>query len=124
MRTNAELFAQIPVLTPERRIWRAVLEQAYLDAHLPLEPDGSEPVERTVARTFLCTDSPELRLVCDYAEIPRDRVLLWARTYFSSGDPAVPLSESPPQTNIENVSAVSAERIEIVVAMTDSGVSP
>jgi hypothetical protein len=124
MRTNAELFAQIPVLTPERRIWRAVLEQAYLDAHLPREADGSEPVERTLARAFLCTEGPELRLVCDYAEIPRDRVLLWAREYFSRGDPAVPLSESPPQTNTENVHAVSAERIEIVVVMNHSGVSP
>lgn len=124
MRTNAELFALIPVLTPERRIWRAVLEQAYLDAHLPLEGDGCEPVERTLARTFLCTDSPELRLVCDYAEIPRDRVIGWARTYFSAAEPAVPSLGIPSPTNIDDLSAVSAKRIEIVVAMTDSGVLP
>lgn len=124
MRTNAELFAQIPVLTPERRIWRAVLEQAYFDAHLPLEADGSEPVERTVARAFLSTDSPELRLVCEYAEIPRDRVIVWARGHFSLAAPAESSGGNPPQTKNEDANAASAESIELVVAMTDSGVSP
>jgi|GEM_PF-3184902 len=124
MRSNAKLFAHLPVLTPERRIWRAVLEQAYFDAHLPREADGSEPVERTLARAFLCTDSPELRLVCDYAEIPRDRVIAWARGYFSVAEQALPFSGNPPQANAEDIDAASSESIEIFVAKTDSGVSP
>ena len=72
-----------PILTPERKLWRAVLEQAYADAELPLSQDGSEPVERNLARRFLGADSPHeaqnLDAVCEFADVPADRVVLWAR---------------------------------------------
>jgi hypothetical protein len=69
----------------ERRLWRAVLEQAYEDAEM-LALDGSvgtEPFECSQARRYLRADSPfeidDLRLVCDFAAVPADRVFLWAR---------------------------------------------
>ena len=74
-----------PALTPERKIWRAVLEQAREDAELPLNADGSEPIERALARCFLRAkpeDAEDLALVCDFAGIPLDRVALWARKRF------------------------------------------
>lgn len=96
MRTNAQLFAQIPVLTPERKIWRAVLEQAYADAEGAAEPDpDSGLATRSIARRFLRAASPieaeVLALVCDYAEVPYDRVVLWARQRYPS-EPAEPES--------------------------------
>ena len=72
-----------PVLTPERKLWRAVLEQARLDCDLPLFSDGTAPMERVLARRLLRAASAEetdiLRLVCDFAGVPADRVILWAR---------------------------------------------
>jgi hypothetical protein len=72
-----------PILTPERKVWRAVLGQARVDAELPLFADGSEPMERILARRFLRAASSDegeiLRLVCDSADVPADRVILWAR---------------------------------------------
>ncbi len=82
-RTKASIWAHVPIITPERKVWRSVLEQAYMDAELPLFSDGSEPLERTLARGFLRADgaseSENLRLVCDFADVPADRVYLWAR---------------------------------------------
>jgi hypothetical protein len=67
----------------ERQLWRAVLGQAYEDAELPLMNDGSEPRERTLAREFLRADDVHimkwLRAACDWADVPFDRVLRWAR---------------------------------------------
>jgi hypothetical protein len=78
-----------PLLTPENRLWRAVLEQAYTDAESGCEPgeerddDGDGPPERIRARCYLRGDNkPEaaaLAMVCGFAEIPADRVLNWAR---------------------------------------------
>ncbi len=34
-RRSKSLWAHEPILTPERKLWRAVLEQAYLDSELP-----------------------------------------------------------------------------------------
>ncbi len=77
------IWAHEPILTPERKLWRAVLEQAYQDAELPLSADGSEPIERMRACRFLRADTRQeaagLKLVCDFAEVPVDRLLLWAR---------------------------------------------
>lgn len=72
------------LLTSERKLWRAVLEQAYADAELTAsERTDFEPVERKQARRFLRADSPfeqaNLELVCDFADIPADRVIPWAR---------------------------------------------
>ena len=78
-----------PLLTAENRLWRAVLEQAYVDAESgpdvgdaqPDDCDGSHECIR--ARCYLRGDSkPDaaaLTAVCDFAEVPADRVLNWAR---------------------------------------------
>jgi hypothetical protein len=80
------MYVREPILTPERRIWRAVLGQAYADAELALWPDGSEPSERVQARRFLRADSQEdkegVYFVCELADIPVDRVVLWARRQY------------------------------------------
>lgn len=96
MRTNAQLFVQIPVLTPERKIWRAVLEQAYADAEGAAEVDpNSGTAIRTIARRFLRAAGPYeaqiLARICDFAEVPYDRVVLWARQRYPS-EPAEPES--------------------------------
>lgn len=82
---SQSVFVHEPVLTAERKLWRGVLNQAYADAELPIgvEPDDEVFIEQIRARRFLRADTPgekdELRLVCDYAEVPFDRVMTWAR---------------------------------------------
>ncbi len=72
-------------LTPENKLWRAVLEQAYIDAELWADcaDNGDGPAERIRARHYLRGDgtqeSANLALVCDFAAIPGDRVVTWAR---------------------------------------------
>jgi hypothetical protein len=80
-----------PLLIPENRLWRAVLEQAYVDAESG--PDASDAQtdrgegegshECLRARCYLRGDSkPDaaaLVAVCSFAEVPADRVLSWAR---------------------------------------------
>src|ERR1700761_4320816 len=78
-----------PLLTAENRLWRAVLEQAYVDAESGPDAgdaqhddcDGSHECLRP--RCYLRGDSkPDaaaLTAVCDFAEVPADRVLNWAR---------------------------------------------
>jgi hypothetical protein len=77
------MWSREPVLMPEQKIWRAVLVQAYLDAELTSFSDGSDPVECVRAQTYLradiSTEAQNLRLVCDFAEIPADRLISWAR---------------------------------------------
>lgn len=69
----------------ERNLWRAVLTQAYEDAEMTPVGDGAalEPFECTRARRYLRADSPHeeenLKIVCEFADIPADRVYLWAR---------------------------------------------
>jgi hypothetical protein len=86
MKTNSAIWYDPPVITPERKLWRAVLGQAYADAQQPLFADGSEPFDRTCARGFLRADEPPeeaiLRLVCEFAAVPSDRVVLWARKQY------------------------------------------
>jgi hypothetical protein len=86
MKSNSAIWNDPPVITPERKVWRAVLGQAYADAEQPLLADGSEPFERTCARGFLRADEPVekdiLRLVCEFAAVPSDRVILWARKQY------------------------------------------
>lgn len=90
MRTNASIYAQEPVITPERKVWRAVLGLAYEDAELALFSDGTEPEERVRARAFLRADSVHdvewLRAACQCAEIPFDRVVKWARKRYPHPD--------------------------------------
>src|SRR5579859_78119 len=87
---NAKLvYTHEPILTPERRLWRGVLNQAYADAELPAEVASEDElfIEQIRARRFLRADTPgekeELRLVCDYAEVPFDRVVTWARKNYA-----------------------------------------
>lgn len=78
-----------PVLTAEHRLWRAVLEQAYVDAECGPDvtdartDDGDRSQECLRARCYLRGDSkPDaaaLVAVCSFAEVPADRVLTWAR---------------------------------------------
>jgi hypothetical protein len=82
-----------PLLTPENRLWRAVLQQAYADAESGADSgDESEsygsdvvdgPPERIRARCYLRGDNKQdaasLVMVCGFAEVPADRVLNWAR---------------------------------------------
>ncbi len=69
----------------ERKVWRAVLGQAHEDAEMtPIaEETATEPLESMRARRYLRADSPfeaaNLKLVCEFADIPADRVFLWAR---------------------------------------------
>jgi hypothetical protein len=82
-RMSKSIWAHEPIITPELKLWRAVLIQANVDAELPLSLDGSEPMERTLARRFLRADGAsevqDLHRVCDFADVPADRVTLWAR---------------------------------------------
>lgn len=70
---------------PERSLWRAVLVQAFEDAEMTPNGDenGSEPFESSRARQYLRADNfkeaEHLHLVCEFADIPADRVISWAR---------------------------------------------
>jgi hypothetical protein len=88
-----------PLLTPENRLWRAVLEQAYADAesgcgsadtsdgHDDADDIGDGSPQRIRARCYLRGDNKQdaasLVLVCGFAEVPADRVLNWARRNYS-----------------------------------------
>ncbi len=86
--TKASIWSHEPILTPEKRVWRAVLTQAFEDAEMtPLgDGAGAEPFEAFRARRYLRADSPfeaaNLKLVCDFADLPADRVCLWARRQY------------------------------------------
>ena len=73
------------MLLPENKLWRAVLEQAYEDAEMWANCPESvpSPGERIKARRYLRADSSHeatgLATVCEYADLPADRVVLWAR---------------------------------------------
>ena len=87
-RRSKSIWAHEPVLTPERKVWRGVLQQAYADAELPLGPEAEDElfIDQDRARRFLRADTPsereELKLVCDSADVPFDRVVLWARKHY------------------------------------------
>ena len=78
-----------PLLTPENRLWRAVLEQAYVDAEGGSDSGDAnheecvDSAERIRARAYLRGDNKQeaaaLIMVCGFAELPADRVLSWAR---------------------------------------------
>jgi hypothetical protein len=84
-RRSKPIWAHEPILTPERRVWRAVVYQAFEDAEMtPVDGEAAaEPLEASRARCYLRADSPfeaaDLKLVCDFADLPADRVVLWAR---------------------------------------------
>jgi hypothetical protein len=86
---SSSLWVNEPVLTPERKLWRGVLEQAYADAelHLGVEEDDELFIDQYRARRFLRADTVHeaegLKLVCDFAAVPFDRVVVWARKRYS-----------------------------------------
>src|SRR5712692_7602722 len=75
-------------LTAKLLVWRAVLTQALEDAEsTPIDGEtGAEPLEASRARRYLRADSPfeaeDLKLVCAFADLPADRVFLWARRQY------------------------------------------
>src|SRR5260370_9456218 len=84
-RMSKSIWAHEPILTPERKLWRAVLGQAFEDAEMTPIGDqaGPEPFESSMACQYLRADNFEeaehLKLVCDFADLPAHRVILWAR---------------------------------------------
>ena len=66
-------------MTPEIRLWRAVLNRAYEDAE-------QRSVERTRARKYLCgyASEEDLRLVCDFADVSADALIHWARKRYGN----------------------------------------
>lgn len=118
---NAKLvYTHEPILTAERKLWRGVLQQAYADAELSLGVESGDElfIEQIRARRFLRADRPgekeELRLVCDYAEVPFDRVVTWARKHYAPSG----------QQDLAKVEAKDAKEVEeIVEAVTDRKVA-
>lgn len=108
---SSELWTSDPILTPERRLWRGVLNQAYADAELPVGVESEDDlfIEQTRARRFLRADTPgekeELRLVCDYAEVPFDRLVRWARKHYAP----------PKRQDLKKVEARDAKEVEDIV---------
>jgi hypothetical protein len=86
---SKSIWAHEPILTPERRVWRAVLSQAVEDAEItPVDDENEvEPSTSLLARRYLRADDLEeaehLNLVCDFADVPADRMILWARRRYS-----------------------------------------
>jgi hypothetical protein len=84
-RLSKSIWAHEPILTAERKVWRAVLGQAIEDAEMTAMDGeiGPEPLESSLARQYLRADNfqeaEHLKLVCDFADVPADRVILWAR---------------------------------------------
>lgn len=73
----------------ERKLWRAVLGQAYEDAEGTPTADetcAEEPLETLRARRYLRADSSfeaaDLAMVCQFADLPADRIISWARRRF------------------------------------------
>jgi hypothetical protein len=105
-----------PLLTPENRLWRAVLEQAYTDAESGCEAldesddQGYGPPLRIRARFYLRGDNKQeaasLSMVCGFAEVPADRVLNWARRNYPR-----PKSQAPsPSLNALAIGASEARQ--------------
>jgi len=73
------------VSNAERNLWRAVLGRAYDDAEAKSFADetAEEPFDASRARRYLRADSPfeaaNLAMVCEFAGLPADRIVLWAR---------------------------------------------
>ena len=113
---SSTMWTSDVVMTPERKLWRSVLEQAYADAELlaGIESEDEPFIEQIRARLFLRADTLDeeagLRLVCDYAEVPFDRVVTWARKHYAP----------PTKRDLKKLEARDArEAEEIVKAILD-----
>lgn len=107
-----------PLLTAEHRLWRAVLEQAYVDAESCPDAIGAPAADRDGshdclrARCYLRGDSKpdaaSLVAVCSFAEVPADRVLNWARRNYPRAQ--MPRTQhQPPQQHLQSRSRAVAE---------------
>ena len=71
------------MVVAERSLWRAVLQQAYDDAELASFADDTDPAERVRACSYLradnATELDSLSLVCEFSDVPLDRVVNFAR---------------------------------------------
>ncbi len=73
----------------ERNLWRAVLAQALEDAEMTLVVEDTvvEPLVTSRARCYLRADdlqeAEHLKVVCEFADVPADRLILWARQRFA-----------------------------------------
>jgi len=105
---DKSIFAHEPILTVESRLWRAVLEQAFADAEVaPNCGDiAFEPFESAAARQYLRADNPKeaehLLIVCDFASIPADRLILWARRRY----PLVPVTDLDEVSEVREVKEI------------------
>ena len=107
-----------PVLTAEHRLWRAVLEQAYVDAESGPDAsdaqadDGDSSHECLRARCYLRGDSkPDAAAVvavCSFAEVPADRVLNWARRNYPRPLMRQPASQIKSTSASQNTLAIGA----------------
>ena len=109
-----------PVLTAENRLWRAVLEQAYVDAESGAafgderddDDEAGGPPERIRARCYLRGDNKQeaaaLTMVCGFAEIPADRVLNWARRNYPRPLMRQPASQIKSTSASQNTLAIGA----------------
>jgi len=75
-------------------------EQAGADpAAIRLAIDVPDPAERIRGRRFLRADGPEeaadLAEVCELADVPADRVILWARRKYAAQPAPPPLRRKP-----------------------------
>ncbi|HEV2195057.1 MAG TPA: hypothetical protein VGR55_05725 [Candidatus Acidoferrum sp.] len=110
-RFDKSIYAHEPLVTCDVRLWRSVLQQAYADAELPLGVESEEElfIEQIRARRFLRADTPgekeELWLVCDYAEVPFDRVVTWARKHYAP----------PARQDLEKIEARDTKEVEEIV---------
>ena len=108
---SSSLRSNMSSPTPEQKLWRGVLGQAYADAELPLDLEGDEElfIDQERARRFLRADAPHeeegLRLVCDYADVPFDRVVTWARKHYAPSA----------QQDFEKLEARDAKEVEEIV---------
>jgi hypothetical protein len=105
---------KLAATTAENRLWRAVLEQAYEDAEQPQMADGVDPQVSVRARRYLRadpgTETEDLKLVCDFAEVPYDRVVSFARKRYSFVPPAPGTALFPPRHRARRSQRASRRR--------------
>ena len=125
-RFEKSVFVHEPILTAERRLWRGVLNQAYADAELPVGAESEDElfIEQIRARRFLRADTPgekaELRLVCDYAEVPFDRVVKWARKHYApSAQRDLKKAEARDTKEVEEIVKAVKDREATILALSE-----
>lgn len=115
---------QLAAKTAENRLWRAVLQQAYEDAEQPQMADGVDPETRARAQRYLRADlaqeTEDLKLVCDFAEVPFDRVVSFARKCYACMPPLLAESNLPPRQKTPRAQGALRRRNTMRRAMRDN----